>query len=403
IPCIYPQIPGIPPYHNNAVWPFVQTYWVLASAKAGNEKSVMASIAAIYRAAALFLTNKENFVADNGDFAGTQINSSNMLWSLSGNIALVQKVLFGIEFGADSLKFHPSVPASMTGSRSLTNFKYRNARLNIEMEGFGNKISRFEMDGKVMDKAAIPETLKGMHTIKMLLGKNEITSNINKVENYTTIETPQSVYKNETLSWLAIPNAKTYNVLKNGKQLLQTTATSLKITPAAFAEYQVLAVDANNISSFASEPMSIVNEKLNAVYEVEKYAPKATYNYKNYTGDGFVEISKTINTAVTIPVTVNSAGIYAIHYHYANGNGPTNTENKCALRTLKVNGRMAGTIILPQRGTDEWSNWGDTNAVQVTLQKGKNTISLSYEAYNANMNGEINQAMLDRMCVVRVK
>ena len=30
VTCIYPQIPGIPPYHNNAVWPFVQAYWNLA-------------------------------------------------------------------------------------------------------------------------------------------------------------------------------------------------------------------------------------------------------------------------------------------------------------------------------------------------------------------------------------
>ena len=30
--CIYPQIPGIPPYHNNAIWPFVQSYWNLAAA-----------------------------------------------------------------------------------------------------------------------------------------------------------------------------------------------------------------------------------------------------------------------------------------------------------------------------------------------------------------------------------
>ncbi|RYY12733.1 MAG: glycogen debranching protein, partial [Cytophagaceae bacterium] len=37
IPCIYPQIPGIPPYHNDAVWPFVQSYWALAAAQAGNE------------------------------------------------------------------------------------------------------------------------------------------------------------------------------------------------------------------------------------------------------------------------------------------------------------------------------------------------------------------------------
>ena len=58
ISCIYPQIPGIPPYHNNAVWPFVQSYWALAAAKVGNEASLTESMAAIYRPAALFLTNK---------------------------------------------------------------------------------------------------------------------------------------------------------------------------------------------------------------------------------------------------------------------------------------------------------------------------------------------------------
>jgi glycogen debranching enzyme len=84
IPCIYPQISGIPPYHNNAVWPFVQSFWGLAAAQAGHEAAFLQSLAAVYRAAALFLTNKENFVASNGDFAGTQVNSSNMLWSLSG-------------------------------------------------------------------------------------------------------------------------------------------------------------------------------------------------------------------------------------------------------------------------------------------------------------------------------
>jgi glycogen debranching enzyme len=110
ISCIYPQISDLPPYHNNAVWPFVQSYWALASAKSGNEKSVLESLAAIYRPAALFLTNKENFVADNGDFAGTVINSSNMLWSLSGNLSMVHKLIFGIEFQPGKIIFHPFVP-----------------------------------------------------------------------------------------------------------------------------------------------------------------------------------------------------------------------------------------------------------------------------------------------------
>jgi glycogen debranching enzyme len=175
ISCIYPQIPGIPPYHNNAVWPFVQSYWALASAKAGNEQSVMESIAAVYRPAALFLTNKENFVVNTGDFAGTQINSSNMLWSLSGSLSLVHKVLFGIDFHPDSLVFHPFVPKALAGKQSLTNFKYRKAILNITLEGYGNQISLFELDGKVLPNAFIPCTLSGTHSIHITLANNDLS------------------------------------------------------------------------------------------------------------------------------------------------------------------------------------------------------------------------------------
>ena len=144
VPCIYPQIPNIPPYHNNAVWPFVQSYFAQAAAKAANESVVMESIAAIYRPAALWLTNKENFVASNGDFAGTQINSSNMLWSLSGSLSLIYKVLFGIQYNENGLSFTPFVPAALKGKRSLTNFTYRNAILDINVEGSGQSNQIFQ-------------------------------------------------------------------------------------------------------------------------------------------------------------------------------------------------------------------------------------------------------------------
>ncbi|MEL7220751.1 MAG: glycogen debranching protein, partial [Bacteroidota bacterium] len=65
--CIYPQIPGIPPYHNNGIWPFVQSYWNWATAKTGNEAVLNHGLASVYRAAGLFLTNYENMVAETGD------------------------------------------------------------------------------------------------------------------------------------------------------------------------------------------------------------------------------------------------------------------------------------------------------------------------------------------------
>ncbi|MBK8516228.1 MAG: hypothetical protein IPL55_08030 [Saprospiraceae bacterium] len=117
IPCIYPQIPDIPPYHNNAVWPFVQAYWNLAAAKTGNENALTHGLASIYRAGGLFLTNYENFVAQSGDFNGTEINSDRMLWSIAGNIAMVHRVFIGMNFGINGIRFSPVIPQSFGGCK----------------------------------------------------------------------------------------------------------------------------------------------------------------------------------------------------------------------------------------------------------------------------------------------
>ncbi|HMI07470.1 MAG TPA: trehalase family glycosidase [Flavobacterium sp.] len=402
ISCLYPQIPGIPPYHNNAVWPFVQSYWALASAKSGNENSVLESIAAIDRPAALFLTNKENFVAGNGDYAGTEINSSNMLWSLSGSLSIIHKVIFGMEFQSDKLVFHPFVPRNLEGARTLSNYKYRNAVLDIAMEGFGNTIKSFTLDGKSVTPE-IPATLKGKHSIKIILDNSlPITAGINKKENYFSPETPSVTLKNEELSWPPIENAAVYQILKNGKIADQTAKSTFRIPTSGYSEYQVIAVDANGVSSFASEPLMVSKPENTTIYEVETLLPKADFPYKGFSGNGFVETSKTSHSKMEFPITVNESGMYMIDFRYANGNGPTNTENKCAIRSLKEKDKFLGTFVFPQRGVQEWSNWGFSNGVKVYLEKGKHNLVLVLDPANENMNGAVNQAMLDYLRLVKI-
>ncbi len=399
--CIYPQIPGIPPYHNNGIWPFVQTYWALASAKAGNETAVMEQIAAIYRPAALFLTNKENFVAETGDFAGTQINSSIMLWSLSGNIALVHKILFGMEFEENKLIFNPLVPKALKGKKTLKNFRYRKALLHIEMEGFGNQISTFEVDGKV-SAPEISAKLNGEHHIRIVLtNKADSDKRINKVKNGFSIEMPLVSQQGNQLIWEPVKNAKHYKLLKNGKTIESITTTSYMVNPSEYASYQVIAIDNTGTESFASEPLIIISPNKKFSLQVEKFIPAAYFPYAGFNGSGFVEISKTRNRMISIPITVEREGLYYLQTRYANGNGPVNTNSRCALRNLYVNNRFSGVLIFPQRGKDEWSNWGYSNMLPVQLSGGQNNLTIVFEDNNENMDGEINQAMLDEVMIYR--
>jgi hypothetical protein len=400
IPCIYPQIPNIPSYHNEAVWPFVESYWALASARAGNETSVMRAISAIYRPAALFLTNKENMVNSSGDFSGTQINSSNMLWSLSGNIALVYKVLFGITYAENSITFKPFVPKALAGKQSLKGFRYRSAILNISMSGYGNIIKTIFLDGKPLQNTRVPANLSGKHTVDIQLANNSTGGVINSEPDYVTIEAPALKVRQNEISWESVPGAVAYLIFRNGKLIKRTSGLTFANNIATFAEYQVIAVDKNGVSSFASEPVELSSEQWAVNIQAEEYAHSSNHSYQGFTGHGFVDLSDRENTTLNIPLDISMAGKYSVEIRYTNGNGPLNTDNKCAMRSLDVNSKFAGTIVMPQRGVNQWSDWGYSNAITVSFHKGRNQIKLELKGNNANMNGGVNQAMIDYIRII---
>jgi hypothetical protein len=270
------------------------------------------------------------------------------------------------------------------------------------MEGFGNKIQSFLLDGKKVTAFEIPGSLTGVHTIKITLANADISSpGINKVVNHVSSSIPVISVAGNTISWQNIADATAYKIIKNGHFLAIIKETNLAIAANVSAEYQVIAMDGKGFESFASEPLFISAAKAE-IYEAEIFTHKAAYNYKGFSGDGFVEIAKGINTTIVIPITVSEAGNYSLDFRYANGNGPVNTENKCAIRTLKLNGIQKGTVVFPQRGKEEWSNWGYSNAVQLKLDKGNYKLVLSMENFNDNMNGDTNQAMIDFMRITKL-
>ncbi|WP_194777672.1 alpha-L-rhamnosidase-related protein [Pararhodonellum marinum] len=403
IPCIFPQIPGIPPYHNDGVWPFVQAFWSLAAAKVGNEDALTESLDAIYRAAALFLTNKENFVVHSGEHAGTQINSDRQLWSVAGNLGMVFKVFFGLGFEKDYLTFSPSVPKKYTGKKQLQGLKIRNVVLDLEMEGFGRQIQTISLDGQLLDKPQIPLTLEGQHHVKISLTNHSgPLSKINKQEVFFSPDTPKAKLHANTLVWEGQDDAKGYKVLKNGKFYLQTEKSQVAISGKDHAVYQVIAISDREEESYASAPILANAAEGMGVVQLEKFAGPVLSAYSGYRGEGYVEISKTVNKALSFTLSIPQTGDYAMHFVYSNGNGPINTGNSCAIRALYREDVFIGTFVFPHRGMEIWDEWGESNSIQLPLEKGLHHFTLSLEAFCENMNGTINQAMLDCVRVVRL-
>ena len=375
----YPSIADIPSYHNKSLWPWVGAWWGLANAKAGNEEGVMDAIGSVFRPAALFCTNKENFNIENGDIA-TELNSSNMLWCLSGNIALTHKVLFGIDFRKDGLAFHPFVPKALAGTRTLDGFKYRGADLNITVSGYGNEIKSFKVNGKEQPPFIAAGKAKGKMNIEIVMADNEIPAmKVNRQAQKNAPLTPIAWLEGDVLTWNPIEYIGEYIVLRDGKEVARTHATTFDAkTPG---EYQVIGVAGDGTEGFASEPRSTRRQQ---IIEVDAKGK---------------DIDKT--TTLTVPVSVNESGEYFVSVKYANGNGPVNTENKCAIRTLTVDGKKDGLVVMPQRGSGNWADLGWSNSVPVKLKAGRHTLTLTFTPDNENMNIETNHAKVYAIRLVK--
>ncbi len=122
-PVIFPQQPGIPVYHNRAIWPFVTAYG-LKAARLGNNVAVADSaMELLIRGASLNLSNMENLEwlsaqamwqePGNPGLSGPVINSKRQLWSVGAYLSLAINDIFGIETTARGLRIAPYITSRL--------------------------------------------------------------------------------------------------------------------------------------------------------------------------------------------------------------------------------------------------------------------------------------------------
>ncbi len=406
----FPQIANIPNYHNNALWPFVASYWALANAKVRNEAGTLEAIGSVVRPAALFATNKENLNLDNGDIF-TELNSSNMLWSLSGNLAITQRILFGIHFEPDGLLIAPFVPETLADSRELRYFPYRGARINIRVEGFGDAVKTLMVNGKEVDpKSVIPASmLAGGADIRVVMNGEKSRMKITRTPNKKAPLTPVVRLEHDAdapvgsplmnrLTWNPIEYISFYEIVRNGKPVARTRTTTYPALKPG--EWQVIGYSSENIPSFASEPLNNSSQHIFEPEDCDTMIHSSEISYpgipEGYRGKGFAETDHS-RKSVKFKVNVPKAGNYGMSFRYANGNGPVNTENKAAIRSVLLNKKKVGTVVLPQRGSGNWQDWGSSSVLSIRLPEGESEIELLMLPEDENMNLKTNHALVDEV------
>jgi len=230
------------------------------------------------------------------------------------------------------------------------------------------------------------------------------------VENRYTPATPKVRQRAGSLVWPAVDGAVAYRVMRNGEAVATQQDTRYRLPssrPAALREYQVEAIGPDGLRSFLSEPVAVIADAAVKTIPASAFGQPLETGDSGYTGDGYLPLSTSLNTDISVEVTVEEAGEYAIDVRYANGHGPVNTSNKAAIRTLTIGQTTIretdGVIVMPQRGDNVWNDWGYSNVVRVRLPAGTHTLRLRYDALDDNMNRETNAAHLDAIRMYRVE
>lgn len=375
-----PQISSQKSYHNNAIWPFVTSFYGMAAAKCGNTAAVSHALSSNARAAVVFKSNMENMVASDGS-GNTALNSPRQLWSVAGYIGLVHRALFGINYEEEGIRFAPCVPADYKACRNLHNFKYRDMTLDIDIIGEGKILKECLLDGKPLDKAFLPASLVGHHKVRLVMTSDYYApADIIPIEPVKwDLDMPDVKLRKGILSWEQVKGAESYNIYRDGKLVDNITALSYDVQESG--EYAVMSVGPTDRYSFICEPVRV---KLNE---------------KSYPLDQ--SLTNKLGSQFKYEVDITKPGEYLIDFEYSNGNGDITTHNKCATRSLYVDRKRVDAVVLPQRG-DDWNLSGYTQPIKVTLSKGHHVIELRYVEENINMNIDTDEAVLRALRVTYI-
>lgn len=407
---LYPSIPDDYAYHNKSVWPVWQTPLMYAARNTGNTAAANHLMQTLVRASAMFLTHKENMTYDTGYDRNTALNSDRQLWSVASYISMVYRILFGMELTPEGVTFRPVVPHWISGTMTLNNFKYRNARLNLTVKGQGNKITSLTVNGKPQrTNYLLPATAKGTYDIVITMTqetghKNEIHLVAAGPGNCWSPVEPVIRLENQFIHWAMMPGV-TYRLRSSGIDREIQSPYDLRKDPAGY--YAVCAVNGQGFESDLSN--AVLHTLYERRYEAEDFARTNSVQSKEkgYSGKGYVADFRTDPANLSIEIDVPERGDYILRFTGANGHGPHGTF--CAIRSLIVDGKDTGTIFIEAPG--KWDEWIHSNHIILrSLEAGKHIVSLLINPENRGFDNNMsfnkqnaNDCLIDYLTVAAIR
>ncbi len=360
---------------GETVSPVLQALWNMAAAKVDNENMLRRGLGAMYRAQAMFCANRPACDAFTGNAIGTDNHD---LGSACAGVAMVYRVFAGMTFLPNGIELNPFIPVFMAGTKRIMGFRYRNAVIDIIIDGTGNDIAAIEIDGKPGNDNFISAALTGRHSIHITMrdGKTDVAQQVTITKaDFVIPPTPSVRWYADSAQVFNFDDNNSYRMVINGK-LRYRVSDSLFAHVPDLARFTVNAMYGmgDYAFSYVSKPHYSIPAKCGTLLHVASNVPKLLPDSLLR----FVELSGT--ATIDLPYRTDEAGTYFVDVRYANGS----FSQVVPLFSLIANGHWQGTLLMPMRGYGEWLNVGWSNLLPVELLKGDNIISLERSQVRGN-------------------
>lgn len=398
-PTVYPQKMGSLAnaqkyYHNRGIWPGWQVALMIGANYSGNEAVAEEIFNSNVRSVASALTNKEVVNYETGE----GICSDQQLWSIAGTLSGYYRVLFGMNYSEEGVTFDPAVPDWMEGPVSLTDYKYKNAVLNITIYGNGDKIADFKVNGvSVNGDYTLSADATGTYNIEITMKDSGEVDIVNKGDENLVIcpSLPKLEYNSGVLYWS--PKSDLTYKLWNGKEYIDVTGlNNYKVDTNVYGCYCLMAISEDGICSELSKP--IVVSPVKFTVEAESGDVNSKYiktDVLGYSGSGYVQDNVGNSANIEIEVNAPQDGTYLMSALY-NNIGDATSGTSCAIRSVYVDGIDQGALYFPEVYAGR--NYQLSTHLNLELTKGKHIVKVLYDTenfYDRNMNITKNNVGID--------
>lgn len=307
------------------------------------------------------------------------------LWSLSvtgdGSCqwpALMLRGILGMSLTPDGLRFSPIVPEKLGPSISLTGLRYRDAVLDIHIQGSGDKIASFTIDSTPYDSNTVSADTRGHHRVEIVMSGNRLSDEHPEpviASPVRALPMPDTHWSDErTCHILNYEKDDSYEIYLDGILSECLLSPDYTVTDTGTIVTAIVPI-AEGLSGFS--PRSHVSAPPSARIHIPATAitprrPPVHLIRDKATASQYIELAARHNTRLTFYVQAPADGEYFLNIRYSNGTSET------AMRTVEANDSYAGTLVCPAVTTANWVSTGLSSTLTVGLRQGVNKLSLTY-------------------------